>query len=80
MAVKMGEDDKKTEHDKIQGKVMHSAEAIDKKKPPNQMRLDRDTRARLGQHLRAMYDEVVSQGVPDRFSALLNRLDDKDTK
>jgi len=25
--------------------------------------------------LRALYDEVVNQGVPDRFSELLNRLD-----
>lgn len=43
-------------------------------------KLGRDVQARLGQQLRAMYDEVVSQGVPDRFSELLNRLDGNGTK
>jgi hypothetical protein len=38
-------------------------------------KLGRDVQARLGQQLRAMYDEVVNQGVPDRFTELLNRLD-----
>ena len=38
-------------------------------------KLGREVQARLGQQLRAMYDEVVSQGVPDRFAELLNRLD-----
>ena len=37
-------------------------------------KLSRDVQARLGQQLRAMYDEVVNQGVPDRFSEFLNRL------
>lgn len=43
-------------------------------------KLGRDVQARLGQQLRAMYDEVVSQGVPDRFNDLLNRLDGTGTK
>lgn len=34
-----------------------------------------DVQARIGQHLRAMYDDVVRQGVPDRFMDLLSRLD-----
>ena len=38
-------------------------------------KLGRDVQARLGQHLRAMYDDVMSQGVPDRFTELLIRLD-----
>jgi hypothetical protein len=38
-------------------------------------KLGRDVQARLGQQLRAMYDDVVNQGVPDRFTELLNRLD-----
>ena len=38
-------------------------------------KLGRDVQARLGQQLRAMYDEVVNQGVPDRFNDLINRLD-----
>ncbi|HVZ53153.1 MAG TPA: NepR family anti-sigma factor [Pseudolabrys sp.] len=43
-------------------------------------KLGREVQARLGQQLRAMYDEVVSQGVPDRFSELLNRLDSNGSK
>lgn len=43
-------------------------------------KLGREVQARLGQQLRAMYDEVVSQGVPDRFSDLLNRLDGNGNK
>lgn len=38
-------------------------------------KLGRDVQARLGQQLRAMYDEFVNQGVPDRFSELIDRLD-----
>jgi hypothetical protein len=38
-------------------------------------KLGRDVQARLGQQLRAMYDDVVSQGVPDRFTEILNRLE-----
>jgi hypothetical protein len=37
--------------------------------------LDRQIQAKIGQQLRAMYDEVVDQGVPDRFSELLKKLD-----
>ncbi len=46
----------------------------------NQARLGRDIQAKIGQQLRAMYDDVLNQGVPDRFSDLLNRLDQKDEK
>jgi hypothetical protein len=45
-----------------------------------QARLGRDIQAKIGQQLRAMYDEVLNQGVPDRFADLLNRLDQKDEK
>jgi hypothetical protein len=38
-------------------------------------KLSRDVQAKLGQQLRAMYDDVLSQGVPDRFADLLTRLD-----
>ena len=41
-------------------------------------KLSRETQARLGQQLRAMFDDVVGQGVPDRFSDLLNRINGKD--
>ena len=43
-------------------------------------RLNRDIQAKLGQQLRAIYDDVVNQGVPDRFAALLDRLDKTDDK
>jgi Anti-sigma factor NepR len=43
-------------------------------------KLGRDVQARLGQQLRAMYDEVVSQGVPDRFAELITRIDNNGSK
>ena len=43
-------------------------------------KLGREVQARLGQQLRAMYDEVLSQGVPDRFADLLNRMDGNGNK
>jgi len=43
-------------------------------------KLGREVQARLGQQLRALYDDVVSQGVPDRFTELLNRLDGSGNK
>lgn len=38
-------------------------------------KLGRDIQAKIGQQLRALYDDVINQGVPDRFSDLLQRLD-----
>jgi hypothetical protein len=43
-------------------------------------RLGKDIQSRIGQQLRTMYDEVVKQGVPERFVHLLNRLDKDDSK
>jgi hypothetical protein len=37
--------------------------------------LNAEIQARIGHQLRAMYDDVVRQGVPDRFSELIRRLD-----
>ena len=37
--------------------------------------LTTEIQARIGHQLRAMYDEVVRQGVPDRFAELVRRLD-----
>lgn len=37
--------------------------------------LDRQIQAKIGQQLRSMYDDVVDQGVPDRFVELLKKLD-----
>jgi len=37
-------------------------------------RLGKDIQAKIGQQLRAMYADVVDQGVPERFVELLQRL------
>ncbi len=37
--------------------------------------LNRDIQTKIGQQLRAIYDDVVDQGVPDRFVELLRSLD-----
>ena len=42
--------------------------------------LGKDIQTRIGQQLRTMYDDVVKQGVPDRFVHLLNRLDKDEDK
>jgi hypothetical protein len=44
------------------------------------VRLGRDVQTKLGQQLRAVYDDVVNQGVPDRFSDLLQQLDNNKDK
>ena len=36
--------------------------------------LDREIQSRIGDKLRAMYDELLEQPVPDRFKSLLDRL------
>ena len=38
-------------------------------------KLDRPTQTRIGDQLRAMYDDLVHQPVPDRFRDLLARLE-----
>ena len=37
--------------------------------------LDRAIQSRIGDKLRAMYDELLEQPVPDRFKDLLDRLE-----
>jgi hypothetical protein len=58
-----------------QQKPMETAAARNKKDNSKPGKLGREVQARLGQQLRAMYDDVVNQGVPDRFADLINRLD-----
>jgi hypothetical protein len=58
-------------------KPMEATTTRNKKAP---VKLSRDIQARLGQQLRSMYDDVVEQGVPDRFTDLLNRLDENGKK
>ena len=40
-------------------------------------RLGRDVQSKIGQQLRGMYDDVVSAGVPDRFTEMLRQLDEQ---
>jgi hypothetical protein len=40
-------------------------------------RLGRDVQNKIGQQLRAMYDDVVNSGVPDRFADMLRKLDEE---
>ena len=43
-------------------------------------RLTADIQYKLGQQLRAMYTDVVNEGVPDQFSELIQRLEKRDEK
>jgi hypothetical protein len=53
---------------------METAETRNRKNESKPAKLSREVQARLGQQLRSMYDDVVNQGVPDRFTDLLNRI------
>jgi hypothetical protein len=53
---------------------MDAAETRNRKSTSKPAKLSREVQARLGQQLRSMYDDVVNQGVPDRFTALLNQI------
>ncbi len=44
-------------------------------KPQKQGGLNAEIQSRIGHQLRAMYDDVVRQGVPDRFAELIRKLD-----
>src|ERR1700743_3664005 len=43
--------------------------------PGKQGALNAEIQSRIGHQLRAMYDDVVRQGVPDRFTDLIRKLD-----
>jgi len=43
-----------------------------------EVRLGREVQARIGQQLRAMYDDVVSEGVPQHITDLVRRLSEQD--
>lgn len=64
-------------NDEQSGGHAGGAEALSKTSMPAApgTALGTDIQAKIGQHLRAMYDDVVRQGVPDRFLDLLSQLD-----
>jgi len=50
-------------------------------KPPSTGKtggLNAEIQSRIGHQLRAMYDDVVRQGVPDRFADLIRQLDSQE--
>jgi hypothetical protein len=57
-----------------QQKPMETAETRNRKPGSKPAKLSREVQARLGQQLRSMYDDVVNQGVPDRFAELIGRI------
>src|SRR5499427_5878562 len=46
--------------------------------PGKQGGLNAEIQSRIGHQLRAMYDDVVRQGVPERFAELIRKLDASD--
>jgi hypothetical protein len=64
----MNEDDKPGRPGQMQTEVTQ-------RKPRG--RLGRDVQNKIGQQLRAMYDDVVNDGVPDRFVEMLRKLDEQ---
>ncbi len=44
---------------------------------PGDASLGSEIQGKIGEQLRAFYDDVVNQGVPDRFADLLRRLDEQ---
>jgi hypothetical protein len=44
----------------------------------NEVRLGRDAQIRIGQQLRALYDDVVNEGVPDHIADLVRKLSEQD--
>lgn len=42
--------------------------------------LNADIRSKIGERLRAMYDDVVKEGVPDRFADLIRKIESPPAK
>ncbi len=47
-------------------------------RPARNVRLGREVQARIGQQLRALYDDVVNEGIPPHIAELVRRLSDQD--
>jgi hypothetical protein len=61
--------------DKPETPVSMGNQAIPRK---SDVRLGREVQARIGQQLRAMYNDVVNQGVPQNITDLVRRLSDQE--
>jgi hypothetical protein len=53
-------------------------DAMGRTQRKSEVRLGREVQARIGQQLRALYDDVVSQGVPPHIADLVRKLGDQD--
>ena len=54
-----------------------SVEPASAPQAPLEAGLDRNVQARIGDNLRAMYDDLLQQPVPDRFKDLLSQLENQ---
>jgi hypothetical protein len=54
---------------------MKDNKPLSSKAAPGKGGLNTEIQARIGHQLRAMYEDVVRQGVPDRFAELIRKLD-----
>ena len=64
---------------KIQKLNTRGSVGQDMKEAKKQGGLNAEIQSRIGHQLRAMYDDVVRQGVPDRFADLIRKLDVPET-
>ncbi|HEX2136324.1 MAG TPA: NepR family anti-sigma factor [Microvirga sp.] len=64
--------------DKGKGRAAVIPDASLNDKLSSNPRLDRTIQTRIGDQLRAMYDELMQQPVPDRFADLLAKLEQSD--
>jgi len=60
---------------KIQKLSSRGSVGQDMKEVKKQGGLNAEIQSRIGHQLRAMYDDVVRQGIPDRFVELIRKLD-----
>jgi hypothetical protein len=61
----------------VASQPLDPSEETDGKANPS---LGGEIRGKIGRQLREMYDDVLAQGVPDRFVELLNRLEKQNEK
>ena len=73
-AVVPDQDKPETDHPQIRDAMARPVNPANKP----EARLGREVQARIGQQLRAMYDDVVSEGVPQHITDLIRRLGEHD--
>ncbi len=73
-------DKSKADKAAAQRQKMNQVSSNDTHSVPASGGLESDLQAHIGRQLRAVYDEVVNEPVPDRFLKLLQELDRKQGK